>query len=181
MESNGVTGITGTAGFTASSQFVSFVPVVKPGKIFSADLAATIAPASGGGSLLRADAQVAWYPPRDAAEYISARAYRSVTVSRLRPGGGVVASRTFASARAVARLAALINGLPAAHDVATSCPGESGWGYRLAFNPAGSAPRILVYPSQCWYVSVTVGGRSERSLFSQSLYGMTRRLFRQSA
>ena len=37
----------------------------------------TIAPVSSGGSLVRADAQVIWFPPRTAAEYDPARYQRA--------------------------------------------------------------------------------------------------------
>jgi hypothetical protein len=64
-----------------TTQDVSFLARSVPAGIASAQLVLTIAPASSGGSLLRADAQVIWYPPRSAAEYIDPARYHLMSLT----------------------------------------------------------------------------------------------------
>ena len=56
-------------------------PSTVPAGIAGAQLVLTIAAASSGGSLLRADAQVIWYPPRSAAEYIDPARYHVLSIT----------------------------------------------------------------------------------------------------
>jgi len=60
---------------------VGYAPRSVPAGIYSAQLVVTMAPAASGGSLLRADAEVIWYPPRTAAEYIDPARYHVLTVT----------------------------------------------------------------------------------------------------
>src|SRR5258708_7430832 len=64
----------------ALAEYLTYVPRDLPAHFSGAALAVAIAPSSHGGSVLRADAQVAFYPKRSSAEYIRAAHYRSVTL-----------------------------------------------------------------------------------------------------
>ena len=52
-----------------------------PAGIYSAQVVLTMVPDSSGGSLLRADAQVIWYPSRTAAEYVDPARYHVLTMT----------------------------------------------------------------------------------------------------
>jgi hypothetical protein len=52
-----------------------------PAGIYAAQLVLTVAPVGPGGSLVRADAQVIWFPPRTAAEYIDPARYYVLTIA----------------------------------------------------------------------------------------------------
>jgi hypothetical protein len=101
-----------------TSQFADFTRAYPPGGIFEADLNTVIKPRPGGGSLLRADAFVAWYPPRGTARRIDPAGYRAVTVRWLH--GYSVIVRTLTSRHAVLYFTGLDNGLHGAPDVVTS-------------------------------------------------------------
>ena len=152
---------------TVTSQFADFTGAHLPGGIFSAELDTVIRPRPGGGSLLRADAVVAWYPPRGTARHIDPAGYRAVTVRWLH--GYSVTARTLVSRHAVLYFAGLYNGLYGAPDVETSCPGVMlGSGrneYRIVFSPARGQPRIVVSPTSCMFVGVSIGGRQVSALY----------------
>lgn len=158
----------GSSGLKALSEYVTFTPRILPPGIYQAILAASVVPAPGGGSLLRTDAQVAWYPRRSAAEHIDASQYRSVTVSEPSARGSSRVTRTYTAATAVARLAALVNGLHAAPDIIVNCPDITAVGnYQIVFIPvAHRSPRIIVAQSGCMFATVTVGGRAQPSLYA---------------
>lgn len=152
---------------TVTSEFVSFAPRALPAGIYSAELDATLKPAPGGGTLLRADAQVAWFPPRRGAVRIHAADYKSVTVTRSRADGRDKRSRTVSGPRQVGKLVALYNRLHGAPDVITSCPasGTSTIEYQLTFHPADAAPSVVLSPTNCFGVGVTIDGHSEPDLY----------------
>jgi hypothetical protein len=60
---------------------VSYTARRVPAGIYSAQLVLTAVPAASGGSLVRADVQVIWYPPRTTAEYIDPERYHAVTIT----------------------------------------------------------------------------------------------------
>jgi hypothetical protein len=150
-----------------TTRTVTFSPRHRPAGIYSAMLVTTFKPAKGGASLLRADAQVAWFPPRGSAVRIHAADYKSVTVTRSRENGRDKRSRTVSGTRQVRKLVALYNRLHGAPDVVTSCPedGPSAIEYRLTFHPARGARRIVLSPSNCFLAGVTIGGHPEPSLY----------------
>jgi hypothetical protein len=157
----------GTLSGTVTSQFADFTQVHTPGGIFSAELNTVIEPRPGGGSLLRSDAFVAWYPLRGTARRINPAAYRSVTIRWLH--GYRVTVRTLTSRQAVGRYADLYNALHGAPDVETSCP-NAGAGmdrndYQIVFSPAGGQPRVIVNPTNCMFVDVSIGGRQVPALY----------------
>jgi len=150
-----------------TARTVTFSPRHLRAGIYSAMLVTTFKPASGGASLLRADAQVAWFPPRGGAVRIHAADYKSVTVTRSREDGRDKRSRTVNGGRRVAKLVALYSRLHGAPDVVTSCPenGPSTVVYRLTFHPAHTAPAVVLSPTNCFVVGVTIGGHLEPGLY----------------
>jgi hypothetical protein len=146
---------------------VTFSPRRLPAGIYSAMLVTTFKPARSGAALLRADAQVAWFPSRGGAVRIRAADYASVTITRSRQDGRDKHSRTVSGARQVRRLVAVYNRLHGAPDAVTSCPedGPSTIEYRLAFHPARTAPKVVLAPTNCLTVGVTIGGHPEPDLY----------------
>ncbi|MHB1434057.1 MAG: hypothetical protein ACYCVZ_18320, partial [Streptosporangiaceae bacterium] len=150
------------------AEYVSDAPRSLPPGIYLARLAAAVIPARGGGALLRVDAQVAWYPPRAAAEHVDPAGYRSVTLTVPPAFSGPprhALTRTFTSRAVVARLAALINGLPAMPGVVMSCPAIPASPYRITFAPAAARwPRVVVSPTGCFSAGVSAGGKEQPAL-----------------
>jgi hypothetical protein len=156
-------------------------PQKLPSWAYQITLATDVARARTGGSLLRVDVQVTWYPPRSAAEHIDPARYRAVTVVVpmpliAKPGQKAAGSphagrtlrtgKTFTSPRIVARLARLLNGLHAMPDVVVNCPAMLvGRFYRLVFLPrSDTVPQVVVTSPGCIAIDVTVGGHQEPPL-----------------
>jgi hypothetical protein len=117
----------------------------------------------------RADAEATWYPARSAAEHIDPSRYRAavVSIAMLNPTRHTVTG-TFTSTRVIARLARLVDGLPAAPDLPMGCPALRA-SYRITFVPSSrSAPRVVVIPSGCRTVGVTVGGAAQPALWDDT-------------
>ncbi len=126
----------------------------------------TVAMAVADGTLIRADAIVSWFPPRSAAEYLTAAGFRSVTVTAtetiLRPR---TVTRTFTSAAVIGPLTALLNRLPAApdQDVAAMKCVVAPTTYRLVFTPG-----VVVEADGCGDSdAITVNGRPQPRLWDQ--------------
>ena len=142
---------------------VSFADRSPPAGIYMAQLVLTVAPAQSGRSLLRADAQVIWFPPRSAAEYIDPARYHALTITvevwphRMRK---VVTSPTV-----ISRLAGALNRSPAQPVRVFSCPMIIAI-YRLMFSSSLSATPVVVTATEapCEGVGVTVGGRLQPPL-----------------
>ena len=141
-----------------------------PAGIAGAQLVLMVVPATSGGSLLRADAQVIWYPSRTAAEYIDPARYHvlSITVSvfgrRPHTVHTVVTSRAF-----IARLAETLNRMQAAPPGAVACPSDFE-DYQLSFSAsAHSRPAVVVSATEsgCGGAQVTVDGRAQPALADQ--------------
>jgi hypothetical protein len=169
-------------------------PAKLPPWAYQITLAIQVVPARSGGSLVRVEAKVVWYPPRSTAEHIDPARYRAVTVmvpaariatpgrtaagsstpgqpQRGVPGGRAPGltkriARTFTSARIVARLAGLVNGLRAMPDIAIFCPAMLVDRYsRLIFLPrTAAAARVVITMPGCIGMNVTVGGHMEPAL-----------------
>lgn len=148
----------------------------KPPRGFSSvELVDTVVPAPHGGSFLRADAQVIWYPPRSAAEYLNPRDYRAVQVDTVlysRGGNdfnGKPVTRTLTARSVIARLARFVNSLPAS-------PGSPG-GFgclpqsdgQLTFEPVAGQPKVVVYATGCGTDTVSVGGARQPALVEDRL------------
>jgi hypothetical protein len=157
---------------------VSYQPRSLPAGMDFAELDTAAVPAPGGGSLVRADAEAIWYPARSAAENVDPARYRAavVSITLFNPGQHTV-TRTITSARVITRLARLVDGLHAAPYQQASCPAILA-NYRIAFVPAAPpAPRVVVSPSGCLTVYVTVAGVAQPPLWGDTgLIGAEKRL-----
>jgi hypothetical protein len=155
----------GPAGVT--SEDVSYEARSLPAGVYMAQLALTVVPDSSGGSLVRVDAQVIWYPPRPAAEYIDPVRYHVLTIAvtiynpRLHTIRKVVTSPA-----AIRRLAGVLDRSRVNPGKTISC--ALGFAeYRLAFAvSAHSSPAVVVTASQwpCEGAQVRVDGRMQPSL-----------------
>ncbi len=143
---------------------ISFADVSLPRGIYLAQLVLTVAPAQSGGSLLRADAQVIWFRPRTAAEYIDAKRYRALTITTF--VGQHKLRKLVTSPVAIARLAGALDRSPAQPVIVPSCPAI--WAtYRMAFSASPhSKPAVVVTATQapCEGVQVTAAGRVQPPL-----------------
>lgn len=122
---------------------------------------------SRGGTVLRADAEVVWYPARSAAEFIRAARFRVVTVTAgyyIRPQRYVSRTETFTSPAVISRLARLLNGLHAIAPATILCPDHSAQvGVRFATAP-GRRAIVVVSPASCVSDLVTVRGKPQPAL-----------------
>jgi hypothetical protein len=138
-----------------------------PAGVSAAMLVFTVVPATSGGSLLRADAQVIWYPSRSAAEYIDPARYHvlsiTVWIAGRRPHTvhKVVTSQAF-----IARLAETLDRMPVTPAEEVSCPADFE-DYQLSFSvSARSRPAVVVSANEsgCGGAPVTVDGRARPAL-----------------
>jgi hypothetical protein len=138
-----------------------------PAGISGAQLALTMVPAGSGRSLLRADVQVTWYPPRTAAEYIDPARYHVLTVTvmvggaRMHTVHAVVTSQAF-----ITRLATSLDRSQAEPDVTLNCPADFA-DYQLAFSVSRhSRPVVAVWSTYngCGGSGITVDGQRQPSL-----------------
>jgi hypothetical protein len=158
---------------SGDASYVVDAPARLPGGIAHANLAVVIIP-RGSGSLIRAEAQVVWYPRRSAAEYVRPGAYRSVTVTvPAVPGAsrGATVTRTFTSRTVIALLAALLNRLPGMLPTAFSCPDMAAGSsagpspYRVVFTPrSGRRATITAAPVGCFDGGILVGKHTQPAL-----------------
>jgi len=149
----------------ADMENVGYSPHSVPPGIDAVYLLASVVP-DGRGSLLRADAQVIWFPPRSVAEYVRAARLHAVTITgaSLNPIPRQV-SRTITAPAVIAELASLLNGEHAAGQQLASCPliqASYGFAFRAA---AGLPPVLVVSTSGCLLDSVTAGGRAQPALW----------------
>jgi hypothetical protein len=158
-------GLGGPAGL--QNQDVSYMVRSVPAGVYVAQLALTVAADTSGGSVLRADAQVLWYPPRTAAEYIDPVRYHVLTITvttygtRLRRLHMVVTS-----AAAIAGLADVLDSSRVLPSMTISCPAGFAY-YQLGFAVAEHRQPVIVVnaaQSPCEGVQVRVGGRRQPSL-----------------
>jgi len=145
--------------------FVTYSPKSVPRWVDTATLVVGVARGRHGRSVLRADGEVAWFPPRSAAEHLRPAAYRAVTITRMSPAGHSV-TRTFRARSAIARLARILNSLPASAGGSVSCQPVAST-YRLVFRPRAGHPRFAVTAFDCYQDGtdqVTVAGRAQPAL-----------------
>lgn len=150
---------------TVTVLWVAYRPRSLASGLADAELGTAALP-SAGGTLIRADASVSWFPPRSAAEQLNAASFGSVTVTAT----GVIpqprtVTRTFTSPAVIGRLAALLNRLPAApdQDVAAMKCVVGPTSYRLAFTPG-----VVVEADGCGDSdAITVNGQPQPRLWDQ--------------
>jgi hypothetical protein len=142
------------------------VPQVPVG-IAGAQVVLTVVPGASGGSMLRADAQVTWYPPRTFAEYIDPDYYHALTITATIYGRGVHTVHAVVTSQAIiARLAEALDRSPAWPPGLVSCPADQ-VSYQLAFSVSRQArPDVVVWavPSSCPATGITVGGQPQPSV-----------------
>src|SRR5262249_14561388 len=163
---------TGNVG-NGTDRYVLDVPAHLPRGIAHANLEVVVSP-RGSGSLIRAEVQVVWYPPRSGAEYIHPGRYRSVTVTVPKPSEAsqdAAVTRTFTSRAVITQLAALLNRLPVMLPTTFSCPAMKVGASPppppagLVFTPRSRQwPTIAAAPVGCFQGGVVVGKHRQPAL-----------------
>ena len=143
---------------------VTYSPRALAAGLTNAELDTAAMPSAGGDTLIRVGASVSWFPPRSAAEQLTAASFRSVTVtaSEFIPRRRTV-TRTFALPAVTGRLVALVNSLPATPypDVADMSCVPDATVYRLEFIPG-----VVIYAGGCGGSdAITVNGREQPRLW----------------
>jgi hypothetical protein len=138
-----------------------------PAGIYSAQVVLTMVPDRSGGSWLRADAQVIWYPSRSAAEYVDPARYHVLTMTVTVYGLKEHTIHKIVTSQAdIARLAAALNRSPAEPPVAFPCPATFVT-YRLALSVSRhSRPVVVIWANSisCGGSAITVAGRAQPAL-----------------
>lgn len=145
---------------------VSFGLQAPPAGIASdTELLVTLGYGPRGATIARADAEVVWYPPRTAAEYLRPSAIWSarITASFLNPRLRHVA-KVITSSRAIARLAALLNRMRATDNSVRMCPMIDA-SYRISFTRRAGQPRVVVDATGCATDGVVVDGKAQPPLW----------------
>jgi hypothetical protein len=146
---------------------VTDTPRSLPRGISLAEIVLTVVPATSGGSLLRADAQIVWYPPRTAAEYIDPSRYHALSITVMIAGPRTRTIRkVITSPTVIARLAKALNRSPAEPTEAIACPAELAT-YRLALSVSRSSrPAVIISTTQwpCGGTAITVNGHPQPAL-----------------
>jgi len=150
---------------TVTVLWVAYRPRALAAGLANAELGTAAMPPAGGDTLVRADASVSWFPPRSAAEQLTAASFGSVTVTEIIPQRRTV-TRTFTSPAVVGRLAALVNSLPATPypDVAAMRCLAVATVYRLEFIPG-----VVIYLGGCGGGAITVNGKEQPRLWDQDV------------
>lgn len=140
-----------------------------PPGIANGAVAVLIASGSQGGSVVRVNVIVGWYPPRSAAERVPP-GMRAVTVSvTIAAVKSRIVSRTFTSAEMVGRLAALLNGMNASPSIADRSCAALMVTYRLAFaTTPGARPSLIATTGVCGTVAVVAHGTLQPLLSDQT-------------
>jgi hypothetical protein len=143
---------------------VAYRPRALAAGLTNAELDTNAMPSAGGDTLIRVGASVTWFPPRSAAEQLTAASFRSViaTASEFIPQRRTV-TRTFASPAVIGRLVALVNSLPATPypDVADLSCAADATVYRLEFIPG-----VVIYAGGCGGSdAITVNGKEQPRLW----------------
>jgi hypothetical protein len=137
-----------------------------PTVLRSRTLAVTATAARGGGTALRADAEVVWSVVRPRWERIPA-GVRIVRITDERLGRPGAAPQTVTGRRKVDRIVALINRLPQLQPGVFSCPADRGPDVGLSFETAPAAAPVAIAHadgSGCGVVTLRVRGRTAPAL-----------------
>lgn len=164
------TGLVGTAGALVAYTEVAFEPRSVPAGISAAQLVLTIATDASGGSLARVDAQVIWYLPRSAAEYIDAARYHALTVAVTIFNPLRTITKVVTSSADLAQLADALNGSQVQPVMYPGCPMAFAM-YRLAFTIAPHrAPAVVVTAARwpCEGAQITVLGHKQPPLRAEA-------------
>jgi hypothetical protein len=155
---------------------VAYSPRSLASGLINAELGTAAMPSAGGDTLIRADASVSWFPPRSAAEQLTAAHFRSVTVTATemfpRPR---TLTRTVTLPVVIGRLIALVDSLPATPypDVAAMSCAPGGTVYRLEFTPG-----VVIYAGGCGGSdAITVHGKEQPRLWDLGVLTAAARQF----
>jgi hypothetical protein len=149
-----------------SVQFVFFILKAPPAGIDSGNqLLASLAPGPHGGTVVRADSELVWYPPRSAAEYLRPSHYRAVTVTATFPGSHPrTITRTFLAPTVIARLTAVADSLHTLPSKTTyGCPPVA-YEFTVQFAARRPWPAARVSAGFCLGDLVTVAGTPQPAL-----------------
>jgi hypothetical protein len=137
----------------------------------------SLLPQAGGKSVLRADVELDWYPPRPAAEDLIASRFRSASVSPRSAAGGAAIT---GGQRLIRPLVTVIDSMPATPEPGWPCPGAVD-NYRVVLTPAVHGQRtVVVWGAPCGVADVTVGGRASLDLNgTDALYALVTRLLKE--
>lgn len=158
-----MTGQSASPGHSFLTGFAGFSFWGLPGAAPSETLIVDVATARGGGSAVRADAQVTWLARRPRSERIP-HGVRLVEVRVLRPGAR---SRLVSSPRVVGRIVTLVDRLPLAQPGAHSCPADRGPIVLLSFLRSTRASPLAIAQadgSGCGLVELSIRGRVQPML-----------------
>jgi hypothetical protein len=162
MKSAGTCSSSGPGG--VRSECVLYVLRRVPSGIDVAGIVDSVTPGPDGTTLMRADAQVAWYPPRSAAEYLRPASYTAVRITVWLIGTRArKVSKTLSGRLVLRQLTRLIDRLPASPGGVAPCPLEPVT-FRLAFEPGAGHPAAVVSTLDCRSDAVRVGGKWQPSL-----------------
>jgi hypothetical protein len=158
-------GLAGPAGVT--SREVGYTPRSVPAGVYMAQLVLTVAPARSGGSWVRADAQVIWFPPRTAAEYVDPARYHVLTIAVdiANPWQHTV-RKVVTSHAVISRLAEALNRSPVQPVQVPDCPAIFAY-YRLAFAVSRhSRPAVVVLATRqpCGGAQIRAGAQTQPPL-----------------
>jgi hypothetical protein len=147
-----------------TEEFVGYGLKRLPAGVSQATLTMSVAPAGPDASVLRADVQVIWFPPRSAAEYVPAGMHAvTVTASFVNSRPRTV-TRTFTTPAVVGRLAAMLNSAHASTGGDENCPAEVG-SYRLAFaRSPGATAYLVAVDTGCNTLQITVLNQQQPAL-----------------
>lgn len=150
-----------------TSREVGYMPRSVPAGVYMAQLVLTVAPARSGGSWVRADAQVIWFPPRTAAEYIDPARYHvlAIAVDIANPRQHTV-HKVVMSQAVISRLAEVLDRSPVQPVQVPNCPAIFAY-YRLAFAVwRHSRPAVVVLAARwpCGGAQIRAGGRRQPPL-----------------
>jgi hypothetical protein len=137
--------------------------------IAAAEAAVTLEPWHNGTTLIAAYGFATWLPVRTAAEHLNPGSFRAVTVTASsilpRPGSQ---TRTFTSAADIERIAAFLNKLKAAPQLALPCPLPM-TSYRATFAPkVKGGPTVTASSSGCLTDQITVNGKAQPLVWDTS-------------
>jgi len=157
-------GYQGRLGSETPYMDVVYEPRTVPSGVNAAQIVLTIAPDTSGGSLVRVDAQVIWYPPRSAGEYIDPARYQVLTVevTIFNPQVHRI-SKTITSRAPITELADALNRSEVEPLLFDGCPASFAT-YRLAFAVSlHTAPVVVVTANQsaCLGAQISVDGRKQ--------------------
>jgi hypothetical protein len=147
-----------------SMQFDQFTLPAVPGVLPNRWVLVSVADDGADHTAIRVDAEVGWLPPKPAAERIpaAAEAVTITPVAGLRPLPADDRPVTVTDPAKVARIAAVIDGLPLFPPGEFSCPADFGRAMRLTFRATLAGPVLAEVTGQtggCGAVQVDIEGK----------------------